>query len=46
MSGHFDTLVGSKQNPESYKNILKTIDSEPSKVLFLTDVVEGAVLII
>ncbi|KAJ8672910.1 hypothetical protein QAD02_004171 [Eretmocerus hayati] len=42
ISGHFDTEVGPKQEAESYKNILKKIDVEPSKVLFLTDVVQEA----
>lgn len=41
ISGHFDTEVGSKQEADSYKNILKKIDHEAKDVLFLTDVVKG-----
>ncbi|XP_058801925.1 enolase-phosphatase E1 isoform X2 [Phymastichus coffea] len=42
ISGHFDTTVGPKQEADSYKNILKEINLEPSNVLFLTDVIKEA----
>lgn len=47
-SWHFDTEVGPKRNPESYRAILKTIAStlrqpnSPLRVIFLTDVLEEA----
>lgn len=41
-SGFFDTEVGTKQESDSYKNILSKIDEEPSNVIFLTDVVKEA----
>lgn len=37
-SGYFDTRVGPKRNPESYRNILDQIGVEPETVLFLSDV--------
>ncbi|XP_076225881.1 enolase-phosphatase E1 isoform X1 [Nomia melanderi] len=41
-SGYFDTEVGAKQEPSSYKNILNKIGVEASTVIFLTDVVKEA----
>ena len=39
-SGYFDTRVGPKRDPESYRNILDQIGVEPATVLFLSDVEE------
>ncbi len=39
-SGYFDTRVGSKKDPHSYETIAKTINIDPDKVLFLSDVEE------
>ncbi|MGB9874036.1 MAG: acireductone synthase [Hydrogenobacter sp.] len=39
-SGYFDTRVGSKKDPRSYETIAKTINIEPDKVLFLSDLEE------
>lgn len=41
LSGYFDiTTSGFKQDPSSYKNILASIGTDPSKVLFLSDNVQ------
>ena len=37
-SGYFDTHVGAKRDPESYRRILDQIGMEPGTVLFLSDV--------
>lgn len=37
-SGYFDTRVGAKRDPESYRAILDRIGMEPETVLFLSDV--------
>lgn len=37
-SGYFDTRVGGKKEPESYRNILDELGVEPQTVLFLSDV--------
>lgn len=39
-SGYFDTKVGSKRDPRSYETIAKTINIDPDKVLFLSDLEE------
>ena len=39
-SGYFDTRVGGKRDPESYRAILDQIGMEPETVLFLSDVAE------
>ncbi|SNZ11569.1 acireductone synthase [Hydrogenobacter hydrogenophilus] len=39
-SGYFDTKVGSKKDPRSYETIAKTINIDPDKVLFLSDLEE------
>jgi enolase-phosphatase E1 len=36
---HFDTSVGSKTDPESYRRIASTLDTPPSSILFLSDAV-------
>lgn len=41
IGGHFDTTVGAKTESESYKKISETIAIKPSRVLFVTDVVNG-----
>ncbi|XP_034945122.1 enolase-phosphatase E1 [Chelonus insularis] len=41
-SGYFDTDVGAKHEAASYKKILSKIESEGSKVLFLTDIAKEA----
>ncbi|MDX5329459.1 MAG: acireductone synthase [Marinobacter sp.] len=37
-SGYFDTGVGGKKEPQSYRNILAELGVEPATVLFLSDV--------
>ncbi|MBS3802917.1 MAG: acireductone synthase [Oleiphilaceae bacterium] len=37
-SGYFDTRVGAKRDPESYRKILAQLGVEPETVLFLSDV--------
>lgn len=37
-SGYFDTQVGGKKEPSSYRNILGELGVEPETVLFLSDV--------
>jgi enolase-phosphatase E1 len=37
-SGYFDTLVGAKREPVSYRNILDEIGVDASTVLFLSDI--------
>ncbi len=36
-SGYFDTLIGSKQNPQSYTEICRCIGCSPAQILFLSD---------
>ena len=43
-SGHFDTKIGPKVECNSYKKISESIECQPSKVLFVTDVVKGTFL--
>lgn len=35
--GHFDTAVGAKTEPSSYKSIAEKIYTEPNKILFISD---------
>ena len=37
---HFDTSVGSKRSPESYRRIASLLGCDPSQVLFISDVSE------
>lgn len=39
LSGYFDTQVGSKKEPESYRKIAEAIGVLPDKILFISDVV-------
>jgi enolase-phosphatase E1 len=39
LSGHFDTRVGAKTSPESYRKIAAAMNVAPAEVLFLSDVV-------
>ena len=39
-SGFFDTSVGGKRDPQSYRNIIAALGCKPADVLFLSDVVE------
>lgn len=39
-SGFFDTSVGGKREPQSYRNIIAELGCKPADVLFLSDVVE------
>lgn len=41
ISGHFDTKVGAKTEPKSYKAISEIIHTKPSRILFVTDVTKG-----
>ncbi len=36
-SGYFDTKIGSKKDPESYKKIAEKIGLKPEEILFLSD---------
>ncbi len=38
--GYFDTEVGPKRQSESYRNIISSIEVEPARILFLSDVAE------
>ena len=38
LSGYFDTQVGHKRDPESYRRIAAGIGAAPSRILFLSDV--------
>lgn len=38
ISGYFDTHVGHKQEPQSYKNIIAQIYIAPENILFLSDI--------
>lgn len=42
LSGHFDTTTGPKRIASSYQAIAEAIKSEPSTIVFATDVVEEA----
>jgi enolase-phosphatase E1 len=37
-SGYFDTAIGSKREPDSYRRIAHAIGSDPSRLLFLSDI--------
>jgi enolase-phosphatase E1 len=37
LTWHFDTAVGSKQQPESYRAIARTIGIPPTEILFISD---------
>jgi enolase-phosphatase E1 len=39
LSGYFDTGVGPKTSPESYRIIVARIDVPPAQALFVSDVV-------
>ncbi len=39
-SGYFDTKIGSKKDPESYRRIAKEIGFKPEEILFLSDNVD------
>lgn len=36
-AGNFDTKIGNKKNPESYKRIAESLNLSPSDILFLSD---------
>lgn len=38
-NGYFDTTTGAKREPDSYRRIADAIDTPPSQILFLSDVV-------
>ncbi|MDX2107934.1 MAG: acireductone synthase [Candidatus Melainabacteria bacterium] len=40
LDSHFDTTSGGKKESSSYKNISKALDFAPSKILFLSDIVD------
>jgi enolase-phosphatase E1 len=40
LSGHFDTEVGGKREPESYRRIVAALGVPAASVLFLSDVIE------
>jgi enolase-phosphatase E1 len=40
LSGHYDTEIGGKREPESYRRIAARIGCAPQHILFLSDVVE------
>ncbi len=39
-SGYFDTEMGAKRDPESYRRITAAIEENPSDIIFLSDIVE------
>jgi len=39
-SGYFDTNIGNKREPDSYRRIAEAIDTAPQSVLFLSDIKE------
>ncbi len=39
-SGYFDTEVGGKRDAESYRRIANAIGTEPSNIIFLSDIIE------
>lgn len=41
IDGHFDTVVGAKQDADSYKAIAEKIGCKPDEILFLTDIEKG-----
>lgn len=38
--GYFDTTIGAKRDPAAYQRIAETIGTDPSQILFLSDVTE------
>ena len=40
LSGYFDTEMGGKRDAESYRRIADAIGTEPSNIIFLSDIVE------
>ena len=40
LNGYFDTAVGPKQAPDSYRAIAERIRARPQEMLFVSDVVE------
>lgn len=38
ISGHFDTNIGHKQEPQSYKNIVEDLKVDPTHIIFLSDI--------
>ena len=40
LSGYFDTEMGGKRDAESYRRIADAIATEPSNIIFLSDIVE------
>lgn len=38
ISGHFDTNIGHKQEPQSYRNIVEELKVDPSRITFLSDI--------
>jgi enolase-phosphatase E1 len=40
LNGYFDTAVGAKREPGSYRRIAKELRVDPQKVLFLSDVAQ------
>lgn len=39
LSGYFDTRIGAKISPESYRHIAEAIGTVPSEILFISDVI-------
>lgn len=42
INGHFDTTVGAKTESKSYKKIAESVSLKPSRILFVTDVINEA----
>ena len=40
LSGYFDTAVGAKGEPESYRRIVAALSVHPARTLFVSDVVK------
>lgn len=41
IDGHFDTVVGTKQESGSYTAIAEKIECKPNEIFFLTDIYQG-----
>jgi enolase-phosphatase E1 len=40
IDGHFDTLVGPKRDPDSYRKIAEQLEHDSKRILFISDVTE------
>jgi|HubBroStandDraft_6_1064221.scaffolds.fasta_scaffold357126_1 enolase-phosphatase E1 len=40
IDGHFDTLIGPKRDPDSYRKISQRLEQDPKRILFVSDVTQ------